>query len=125
MKTGNKISVRFVEMKCYKCGTVNHLFFVDSKDDDGVHYESDRMWSDEKPSLNPEIIESVEKYAKTEAGKRLNLAKVGLRYSHTVGASYKSFGCSKCDAIFGDWYVNEAYADSYYDDDTDIVELTI
>lgn len=125
MNKGEKISVRFVEMKCYKCGTLNHLFFVDSVDSDEVRYGFDSSWSNDKKSLSHEIVECVEAYAKTDVGKMLNLAKVGMRYSKTVGKSYVSFGCSKCDAIFGDWYVKDLYAETQNDKNPNIVELTI
>jgi len=125
MKKGDRIQVRFVEYKCYKCGTLNHLYFADSLDSDEVHYECDNLWTEDKKALSPEIVDCVESYAKTEEGKKLNLAKVDIRFSKTVEDSYRSFGCSKCDAIFGDWYVNEAYIDSLEDDNPNVVELTI
>lgn len=28
--------------------------------------------------------------------------------------SYASFGCSECDSIFGDWYIQEAIMETWY-----------
>ena len=36
-----------------------------------------------------------------------------------------SFGCSKCDAIFGDWYVREAIIDSFYDNDIEHIKIDV
>ncbi len=35
------------------------------------------------------------------------ISKIKKRYSKTINSSYKSFGCYKCDSIFGDWYLNQ------------------
>ena len=67
-----------------------------------------------KPCGHPFIINKIQDYANSV--KHLKLATVKTRYSHTVGDSYMSFGCHKCDSIFGDFYVHEAIIDSWYGD---------
>ena len=64
----------------------------------------------------PEIQNAVLEFLKTRKGKKIKLGKIKERYSKTVEDSYISFGCTECDAIFGDFYVTEAILDSYYGD---------
>jgi hypothetical protein len=45
----------------------------------------------------------------------IKLGQIKKRYSKTVDDSYTSFGCYKCDSIFGDWYVMEAKLDIMYE----------
>ena len=82
------------------------------------------MWSSEKLAFRNDIIDKIKEYTQTEEGKQLSLSSIKERYSNTVGESYMSFGCHKCDSIFGDWYVHEAVIDSWYDAD-DINTVTI
>ena len=112
------INVRFVEMKCWKCGTINHIYYL-------APFQSacnikiirdEQMWATKKFSFHPEIIKRIKDYSQTVKGEKLVLATVKERYSQTVGRSYISFGCSKCDSIFGDWYVQEAIFDTWYGD---------
>ena len=74
------------------------------------------MWANEKFSFHPEFIKKIQEYSFTEKGAKLTLATIKERYSKTVGKSYMSFGCSKCDSIFGDWFINEAIIDTWYGD---------
>lgn len=112
------INVQFVEMPCWKCGAINHIHFLapfHSACNTEI-FEGEGMWTDEKFSFHPEIIKKIQEYARTEKGRRLHLATIKKRYSRTIEASYMSFGCNKCDSIFGDWYVHEAEIDSWYGD---------
>ena len=47
------------------------------------------------------------------------------RFSKTIGKSYPSFGCPKCDAILGDWYYRDytAFATAYGDGVVDRLEI--
>lgn len=113
-----KIEIIFLEMKCWKCGTVNHVFYVGplrSACNTLIKYE-ETLWASDKLVFNPEIINAVQQYAASEKGTHLKLATVKSRYSHTIGEAYISFGCSKCDSIFGDFYVQQAVIDSWYGD---------
>lgn len=115
-----KINIVILEMGCWKCGVVNHIYYIAPFDTPcNTHIslnESSRMWESNKMCFRPEIIKSVQEYADLEKGKKLNLATVRERHSYTVGRSYMSFGCSDCDSIFGDFYVMEAILFSAYGD---------
>jgi hypothetical protein len=42
------------------------------------------------------------------AAKQLGInASIKPRHSKTLGRAYQSFGCARCDAIFGDWFLRE------------------
>ena len=112
------INIQFVEMPCWKCGAINHIHFIapfHSACNTEI-FEGEGMWTDEKFSFHPEIIKRIQEYSRTEPGKKLRLATIKRRYSRTIDASYMSFGCYKCDSIFGDWYVHEAEIDAWYGD---------
>ena len=64
--------------------------------------------------MDSRIVRAIENIVQDMPG--INLAKVKERYSHTVGHSYLSFGCSDCDALFGDFYVHDTIMDSLYGD---------
>lgn len=111
------ITVKFVEMKCWKCGTINHIYYLapfHSACNTEIIRHDEQMWADAKFSMHPKIVQRIKEYTHTEEGKKINLATIKQRFSRTIGASYKSFGCSKCDSIFGDWFVHEAMIDTWY-----------
>ena len=112
------INIQFVEMPCWKCGALNHIYFLAPFHSacNTKLFNGEGMWKDEKISFHPEIIKRIQDYSHTEAGKQLSLATIKRRYSRTVGMYYMSFGCNKCDSIFGDWYVHEAEMDAWYGD---------
>jgi hypothetical protein len=112
-----KTEIIFVEMKFWKCGAVNHIYYIGpfaSPCNTIVHYQ-EGMWNFDKMVSNPEIMSKAKEYA-NDNEKRLNLATLKNRYSKTVGKSYLSFGCWKCDSIFGDWFVHEAIIETWYGD---------
>ena len=112
------INVQFVEMPCWKCGAINHIYFLTPFHSacNTEIFEGEGMWTDEKFSFHPEIVRKIQEYSHTEKGRNLHLATIKRRYSRAIEASYISFGCNKCDSIFGDWYVHEAEIDSWYGD---------
>lgn len=112
------VEVIFLEMRCWKCGAVNHIFYIapfQSPCHTIIDY-NEAMWASDKLVFNPSIMQKIQKYAKTEKGRKLSLASVKNRYSRTIGNSYMSFGCNKCDSIFGDWYVQDAVMETWYGD---------
>lgn len=115
------ITVNFIEFPCWKCGTMNHIYYLDNFHtacNIAIHHE-DRLWRDEKLAFNSTVIKAIQDYSKTEAGKHLVLSSIKKRFSNTVGMSYMSFGCSKCDSIFGDFHIHEAIMDSIYEEAKD------
>ena len=113
-----RVNVAFVEMPCWKCGVINHFFYITpfaSACNTEINYQ-EAMWTSDKLTFHPQIVKKVKEYTLTEQGKYLNLATIKERYSGMVGLSYASFGCSCCDSIFGDFYIHNAIADAYYGD---------
>ena len=77
--------------------------------------------------FHPEIVEKVKEYVNSDRGKHLPMGEIKERYSGMVVHSYMSFGCYKCDAIFGDFYVRKAIIDSWYyeEDIVDHLEIEV
>lgn len=112
-----KLHVRIVEMKCWKCGSINHIFFVCPLDDDSLCYKMrGELWTNNKPSFNPKILKEIKDTIAKRNESNIVLSRIKERFSNTVNSSYFSFGCNKCDAIFGDYYVNDLECDSIYGD---------
>lgn len=111
-----QITIVFVEFPCWKCGTINHIYYIapfrSACNTEITHDES--MWASDKYSFRPEILNIIKEYASSDKGKRLNLAVVKERFSHTMGKSYMSFGCNHCDSIFGDFYVKDSILNASY-----------
>ncbi len=109
------VEIFFLEMRCWKCGAKNHIYYIApfrSPCNTLINFD-EAMWASDKLAFHPAIVEKIQDYANIEEGKHLQLAPVKTRYSHTVGDSYMSFGCYKCDSIFGDWFVREAVIESW------------
>ena len=113
------VEVSFIEMNCWKCGAINHIYAVNRGFYSPCNAELHRdemLWNSCRKEYMPEIQNAVLEFLKTRKGKKIKLGKIKERYSKTVEDSYISFGCAECDAIFGDFYVTEAILDSYYGD---------
>ena len=111
-----KLEIRFIQMDCWKCGAKNYIYYIGnfiSSCNAITFYGDIERWDSEKLIFSPAIKSKAIEYAKE---KHLNLATIKERYSKTVGDSYRSFGCSRCDSIFGDWFISEAILDTWYGD---------
>ena len=123
VKRSPLIDVKFIQMDCWSCGTVNYIYHVwplKSTCNAELMYD-DNLWESDKFVFHPEIVKKVKEYVNSDSGKHLPMGEIKERYSGMVGHSYMSFGCCKCDAIFGDFYVREAILDSWYNEE-DIVD---
>lgn len=110
------IDINFLRMDCWKCHALNHIYYVaplHSSCNTIVDHQEE-LWVSEKLAFNPEIIKKITEYTRTEKGQHICLSSIKNRYSGTMDKSYISFGCRKCDSIFGDFYVQEAIVDSWY-----------
>ncbi len=119
-KTEQTVKLVFYEMPCWKCGIVNHLYYVDSPFYSACNCAirpEEAMWASNKIEYRPEIIDLAQKFIASNNSLDLKLGTIKERYSHTVGHSYLSFGCHNCDSIFGDWFVMEAQIDVWYEQD--------
>lgn len=111
------VNINFYEMACWKCGEMNHLFYVESPFNSACNAKikpEEALWNSTKVEYNPEIVELAFKFVTSRQDLNLKLGQIKERFSNTVNASYMSFGCYRCDSIFGDYYVFEAKLDSLY-----------
>lgn len=108
------IKICFFEMECWKCGSLNHVYYVESPYITKCNIpleEEECLWSDEKLIFKPEVISAVSQILKGPEGTNLKMGAIKQRISKTVGHSYLSFGCYKCDSIFGDMFVTNNMID--------------
>ena len=116
-KREQRVKLVFYEMKCWKCGAMNHIYYVDTSFVSACEAKirpDESMWASNKMEYRPEIVKLAREFVNSEKGSFLNLGNIKQRYSKTVQESYMSFGCYKCDSIFGDWYVMEAQVEAMY-----------
>jgi hypothetical protein len=116
-KTRQLVSLVFYEMQCWKCSELNHLFYVDTPFYSACNAKikpGEALWESNSIEYRPEIIELAEKFIESRKDLNLKLGQIKDRYSNTVKKSYTSFGCFKCDSIFGDFFVMEAKLDMMY-----------
>jgi len=119
-KTNRKQLVRlvFFKMECWKCHEMNHLFYVETPFLSACNAEiqpEEALWESDSMEYRPGIIELAQKFVSPQIDNTIRLGQIKKRYSKTVEDSYTSFGCYKCDSIFGDWYVMEAKIDILYE----------
>ena len=122
------VDLNIIETECWKCRNVYHVYglnqFRTACNTEIYDHEKDQMWGNKELLFNPEVVSKIKEYAVTQADK-INLSVIKERYSNTVGRSYMSFGCPKCDAILGDWYYmhDALFASAYGDGVVDRLEL--
>jgi hypothetical protein len=105
------VKLVFFEMECWKCKAMNHIYYVEAalySACNAIIQPMETMWGSDHIEHRPEIIKLARNFINTEKGRQLKLGEIKSRFSRTVQDSYASFGCYKCDSIFGDWYVSDA-----------------
>lgn len=104
------ITINFYEKSCWKCGANQHSYFlsetVESICGEDMYLES-AMWENDAIEFSPVIQNAIKEFLLTDRGKNIKIGRIKKRFSKTVGHSYMSFGCVKCDAIFGGWHNHE------------------
>jgi phage FluMu protein Com len=115
VKQVQPLRIVFMKMPCWRCGEINHVYYVhELVTDCGLETYDRGLWSSEQDSFIPEIIAAARAFCQTPEGRHLNMGPIKERYSKTVGQKYMSFGCASCDAIFGDYFVMEARMEAAY-----------
>jgi hypothetical protein len=117
-ETKQLVNLIFYEMECWKCHEMNHLFYVDTPFYSACNAKikpNEALWESNSLEYRPEIIELAQKFTESRKDLNLKLGQIKNRYSNTINDSYTSFGCYKCDSIFGDWFVMEAKLDIMYE----------
>lgn len=104
------IKISFWKTNCWKCGAEQYVYFVadELKSKCGCSIDLiNTFWDDSKFEFYPPILNAVSEIVNSEKGKNIRIGKIKKRYSYTVKKSYISFGCYKCDSIFGDFPLME------------------
>ncbi len=115
------VRLKFYEMECWKCGELNHLFYVDTPFYSSCNAKikpKEALWESNIIEYRPEIIELARKFIDNRKDLNLKMGQIKERFSNTVKKSYVSFGCYKCARIFGDFHVMEAKQEAMYDPNT-------
>lgn len=123
-----KVKIIFYPMECWKCGALNYLYYLDKPYFSSCNFpieEMEAMWSGENFEFRPEILKAVMDYLKSEPGKEIHMGEIKQRFSKTVQHEYKSFGCYKCDSLFGDFFVMEEKLFARYEKAEKFFETTI
>lgn len=115
------IDVLFIEEYCWKCKEKNHIFFIKHLiADDGFIYPYNRV------DFNPTIISVVREHISKHPERNIKMGEIKDRISKTKKQTYLSFGCYKCDSLFGDHYINEAVMqEQYYYDPLNTVRIDV
>lgn len=117
-KTKQLVNLVFYGMECWKCHEMNHLFYVDTPFYSACNAKiqpSEALWESNSMQYRPEIIELAQKFVVSRKDLDLKLGQIKKRFSKTIEDSYMSFGCYKCDSIFGDWFIMEAKIELMYE----------
>ena len=101
-----ELTIRFLKENCWKCGYEYYIYYIMPEENKGDIVN--------KLIFNEKVISKVNEWVKAN-NNRINIGVIKNRYSNTVGDSYMSFGCPKCDAIYGDFYLLEAIIDTMYE----------
>lgn len=136
----------FFTNTCWKCHRDYQAYFLEGESkyearlgipdsifesDCGLKYGTYWNDSDEEDEnevvspFNPKIIQSVRDFLMTDEGKDIKIGEIKQRYSNTVKSSYISFGCPYCDAIFGNWYYQEAMIEYQVDGEKPLKVLEV
>lgn len=103
------VEVFFEEVDCWKCNAQYSVYFIgDFYDEKGNKIDNGNMLN----FYHPRIIEKVEQYIASNSNKGIAIGPIKERYSGTEHRSYPSFGCPKCDAIFGDFYYRDSFLEA-------------
>lgn len=114
----NKAELCFYKNKCWKCHRENDVYFVNRLfSQEGVVVNRQHLTMDENITFNPAIITGLKKYIQEHPSETFIMGEIKQRYSNTVEKAYPSFGCSQCDSIFGNFYLQENIMElEYYTD---------
>lgn len=112
-----KVTAHFYEFSCWKCGLAHYPYLLDDSFTAAcgakAHTE-ENLWGSNRREFWPEVIEAVIRHMGQDDVVPLLVPTVKERFSRTMNESYLSFGCHRCDSLFGDWFIHEAEIDVRY-----------
>lgn len=105
------LRVVFFEINCWNCKKPFHQYYVATESLKTLCGNEIPTWGfpiwDKRFELQPDVLRVVTEYQKSDQGRHLIQAVAKKRFSKTIQHTYMSFGCPHCDAISGDWFVDE------------------
>ena len=107
----DKVELCIYKRRCWKCQSEFDLYCVSrlfSKDGAVIsrQYLEDYVCSDEFIELNPIVIRAFKNYMQDHPGI-FDMGAIKSRYSRTCDQTYTSFGCPRCDSIYGKWFFSD------------------
>lgn len=123
------IDVIFAEFECWSCHEKHHIPYVRYLvDENGKRISDDDDYVSEEDCSNaPDLcfgadyLEVVRHYIAEHPEKGIAMGEVKERYSKTRDESYMSYGCPKCDALVGDWFLKDMAVDLMYATDESLM----
>lgn len=108
------VTMEFLRCDCWRCGAEAHFYHVEGHPTSacGLSIGDEYDWADR--ALHSSMIQAARAFVQTPAGGSVRLGAIKRRYSKTVGGSYISFVCPKCDALFGRHFLFEHVAEATY-----------
>lgn len=123
--TINSVKVRFFPIECYKCHSTHFAYMVNELISDEISdlsCYSNQYHSEEKvDEFHPKVIECVQNYLTKHPELGYNMGEIKKRFSKTREEEYTSFGCPNCDALVGDWYLNDIKLEIIYEPEDEYV----
>lgn len=104
--------------ECYSCGHQISAYFIHSMITSSGDYVQDA--ESDIDIFSPDIKDIIIRYFEAHPELEYKFS-IKTRYSRTMNEEYLSFGCDKCDAIFGNHYYNEYKMDLIYDDNPESI----
>lgn len=106
----------FFQKDCWKCRAKNHVYFIHrlySEEGIEVCYLERR---DEQNDLtfNPHVIKAIQNYITEHPDLGIKMGTINFRYSRTSNRTYMSFGCYRCDSLFGENIINNTILEYCY-----------
>lgn len=114
-----QLRVSFVDTDCWRCKRPAQIYYAQQWTRCG--HTVDFAFPSEPQELvdpfEPQVRALVQRWLTGEGrGAGINLGAIKTRRSRTREASYLSFGCPHCDALFGDFFVRGELLDAAIDD---------
>ena len=123
----NQVKVRFVKVSCYWCNAEHYVYIFNGAVSEECpslgSLETCMKYEIEIEEFNPVIIKGVKRFLSEHPELKYNMGEIKKRNSRTMGEEYMSFGCPKCDGLFGSWYLDGIRNDFMYDPDDENVHV--
>jgi len=116
-----RVTVVFFGISCWKCGHSSHIYYLEEeyRTRCGIPASSvEGLEGEHDGEFAPEVVAAVQAFLMGAEGSGLHVGEIKQRFSRTVGRAYPSFGCPKCDAIFGDHFRIEDSLHARYDQES-------